>query len=53
VVSPDISGGARLREATRYDPRTTDPMHMADNAMRGLSHDPDQRRQMVKFIESL
>jgi aryl-alcohol dehydrogenase-like predicted oxidoreductase len=40
---------------TAVIPGTADPAHMADNAgaMRGPLPDPDQRRQMVKFIESL
>ena len=40
---------------TAVIPGTADPTHMADNlgAMRGPLPDPDQRRQMVKFIEAL
>ena len=40
---------------TAVIPGTADAAHMTDNAgaMRGLLPDPDQRRQMVKFIESL
>ena len=40
---------------TAVIPGTADAAHMADNAgaMRGALPDPDQRRQMVKFIESL
>ena len=36
-------------------PGTADPAHMTDNvgAMRGPLPDPDQRRQMVAFIEAL
>ena len=40
---------------TAVIPGTADPIHMADNlgAMRGPLPDPDQRRQMVQFIETL
>jgi aryl-alcohol dehydrogenase-like predicted oxidoreductase len=40
---------------TAVIPGTADPIHMADNlgAMRGPLPDPDQRRQMVDFIETL
>jgi len=40
---------------TTVIPGTADPAHMADNlgAMRGPLPDPDQRRQMVAFIEAL
>jgi aryl-alcohol dehydrogenase-like predicted oxidoreductase len=40
---------------TAVIPGTADPIHMADNlgAMRGPLPDPDQRRQMVEFIETL
>jgi aryl-alcohol dehydrogenase-like predicted oxidoreductase len=40
---------------TAVIPGTADPAHMTDNlgAMRGLLPDPDQRRRMVEFIESL
>src|ERR1700746_893063 len=40
---------------TAVIPGTADAAHMTDNlgAMRGPLPDPDQRRQMVKFIESL
>jgi aryl-alcohol dehydrogenase-like predicted oxidoreductase len=40
---------------TAVIPGTADPAHMADNlgAMRGPLPDPDQRRQMVAFIEAL
>ena len=36
-------------------PGTTDPGHMTDNAgaMRGPLPDPDQRRRMIEFVESL
>jgi aryl-alcohol dehydrogenase-like predicted oxidoreductase len=40
---------------TAVIPGTADPTHMTDNlgAMRGVLPDPDQRRQMVQFIETL
>jgi aryl-alcohol dehydrogenase-like predicted oxidoreductase len=40
---------------TAVIPGTSDPGHMADNAgaMRGPLPDPDQRRRMVEFVESL
>jgi aryl-alcohol dehydrogenase-like predicted oxidoreductase len=40
---------------TAVIPGTSDPAHMADNlgAMRGRLPDPDERRRMVAFIESL
>jgi aryl-alcohol dehydrogenase-like predicted oxidoreductase len=40
---------------TAVIPGTADPAHMTDNAgaMLGPLPDPDQRRQMVKFIEAL
>jgi aryl-alcohol dehydrogenase-like predicted oxidoreductase len=40
---------------TTVIPGTSDPAHMADNlgAMRGTLPDPDQRQQMVRFIDSL
>ena len=40
---------------TAVIPGTADPAHMTDNAgaMRGPLPDPDQRRRMVAFIESL
>jgi aryl-alcohol dehydrogenase-like predicted oxidoreductase len=40
---------------TAVIPGTADPAHMTDNlrAMRDPLPDPDQRRQMVKFIETL
>ncbi len=40
---------------TAVIPGTSSPAHMADNlgAMRGALPDPDQRREMVRFIESL
>ncbi|HTZ78092.1 MAG TPA: aldo/keto reductase [Stellaceae bacterium] len=40
---------------TAVIPGTSDPAHMADNlgAMRGPLPDPDQRRRIVSFIESL
>jgi aryl-alcohol dehydrogenase-like predicted oxidoreductase len=40
---------------TAVIPGTADPAHMADNlgAMRGPLPDPDQRRQMVQFMEAL
>ena len=40
---------------TAVIPGTADAAHMTDNAgaMRGALPDPDQRRRMVKFIESL
>jgi aryl-alcohol dehydrogenase-like predicted oxidoreductase len=40
---------------TAVIPGTADPAHMMDNlgAMRGPLPDPDQRRQMVQFIETL
>jgi aryl-alcohol dehydrogenase-like predicted oxidoreductase len=40
---------------TAVIPGTADPAHMTDNlgAMRGPLPDPDQRRQMVAFIEAL
>src|SRR5215831_587494 len=40
---------------TAVIPGTADAAHMTDNlgAMRGALPDPDQRRQMVQFIESL
>jgi aryl-alcohol dehydrogenase-like predicted oxidoreductase len=40
---------------TAVIPGTSDARHMADNAgaMRGSLPDPDQRRRMVEFIESL
>jgi aryl-alcohol dehydrogenase-like predicted oxidoreductase len=40
---------------TAVIPGTGDPSHMADNAgaMRGPLPDPDQRRRMVEFVESL
>jgi len=40
---------------TAVIPGTTNPAHMADNlgAMRGALPDPDQRKRMVTFIESL
>src|ERR1700728_599567 len=40
---------------TAVIPGTADPAHMTDNlgAMRGALPDPDQRAQMVRFIESL
>ena len=36
-------------------PGTSDPAHMTDNAgaMRGPLPDPDQRRQIIGFVESL
>jgi aryl-alcohol dehydrogenase-like predicted oxidoreductase len=40
---------------TAVIPGTGDPSHMADNtgAMRGPLPDPDQRRRMIEFVESL
>ena len=40
---------------TAVIPGTGDPGHMADNAgaMRGPLPDPDQRRRMIEFVESL
>ncbi len=40
---------------TAVIPGTADPAHMLDNlgAMRGALPDPDQRRRMVEFVESL
>ena len=40
---------------TAVIPGTADPSHMIDNldAMRGPLPDPDQRRQMVQFIDAL
>ena len=40
---------------TAVIPGTSDPAHMADNlgAMRGRLPDPDQRKRMVAFIDSL
>jgi aryl-alcohol dehydrogenase-like predicted oxidoreductase len=40
---------------TAVIPGTSDPGHMTDNAgaMRGPLPDPDQRRQMVDFIQAL
>ena len=40
---------------TAVIPGTGDPGHMTDNAgaMRGPLPDPDQRRRMIEFIESL
>jgi aryl-alcohol dehydrogenase-like predicted oxidoreductase len=40
---------------TAVIPGTTDPGHMTDNAgaMRGPLPDPDQRRRMIEFVESL
>ena len=40
---------------TAVIPGTADPLHMADNlgAMRGRLPDPDQRRRMTAFIDSL
>ena len=40
---------------TAVIPGTGDPRHMADNAaaMRGPLPDPDQRRRMIEFVESL
>lgn len=40
---------------TAVIPGTSDPKHMADNisAMRGRLPDPEQRKQMVDFVESL
>ena len=40
---------------TAVIPGTSDPAHMVDNlgAMRGPLPDPDQRRHMVAFIETL
>jgi aryl-alcohol dehydrogenase-like predicted oxidoreductase len=40
---------------TAVIPGTGDPVHMADNAgaMRGPLPDPDQRRRMIEFVESL
>jgi aryl-alcohol dehydrogenase-like predicted oxidoreductase len=40
---------------TAVIPGTADPAHMSDNtgAMRGPLPDPDQRRQMVAFAETL
>jgi aryl-alcohol dehydrogenase-like predicted oxidoreductase len=40
---------------TAVIPGTGDPGHMTDNAgaMRGPLPDPDQRRQMIRFVESL
>lgn len=40
---------------TAVIPGTSNPMHMAENlgAMRGRLPDPDQRRRMVTYIESL
>jgi len=40
---------------TAVIPGTGDPRHMTDNvgAMRGPLPDPDQRRQMIRFVESL
>ena len=40
---------------TAVIPGTADAAHMTDNpgAMRGPLPDPEQRRQMVKFIETL
>jgi aryl-alcohol dehydrogenase-like predicted oxidoreductase len=40
---------------TAVIPGTGDPVHMADNAgaMRGPLPDPDQRRRMIDFVESL
>lgn len=43
------------RRVTAVIPGTADPSHMIDNldAMRGPLPDPDQRRQMVQFIDAL
>jgi aryl-alcohol dehydrogenase-like predicted oxidoreductase len=40
---------------TTVIPGTSDPAHMADNlgAMRGRLPDPDQRKRMVAFVDSL
>ena len=40
---------------TAVIPGTSNPAHMADNlgAMRGRLPDPDQRREMVAFVEAL
>ncbi len=40
---------------TAVIPGTSDPAHMTDNlgAMRGALPDPDQRRRMVEFVETL
>jgi len=40
---------------TAVIPGTGDPGHMTDNtgAMRGPLPDPDQRRRMIEFVESL
>jgi aryl-alcohol dehydrogenase-like predicted oxidoreductase len=40
---------------TAVIPGTGDPVHMTDNAgaMRGPLPDPDQRRRMIEFVESL
>ena len=40
---------------TAVIPGTADAAHMTDNlgAMRGPLPDPDQRRRMVQFVESL
>jgi aryl-alcohol dehydrogenase-like predicted oxidoreductase len=40
---------------TAVIPGTGDPLHMTDNAgaMRGPLPDPDQRRRMIEFVESL
>jgi aryl-alcohol dehydrogenase-like predicted oxidoreductase len=40
---------------TAVIPGTADPAHMLDNlgAMRGTLPDPDQRRRMVRFVETL
>jgi aryl-alcohol dehydrogenase-like predicted oxidoreductase len=40
---------------TAVIPGTGDPRHMTDNAgaMRGPLPDPDQRRRMIEFVESL
>jgi aryl-alcohol dehydrogenase-like predicted oxidoreductase len=40
---------------TAVIPGTSDPAHMLDNlgAMRGALPDPDQRRRMVQFVETL
>ena len=43
------------QRVTAVIPGTADAAHMTDNlgAMRGALPDPDQRRQMVQFVESL
>ena len=57
-----IDEGFRSRGGSAADdavaaviPGTGDPGHMTDNAgaMRGPLPDPDQRRRMIGFIESL